>query len=296
MTSVTVLRAPDASLVATLRSLDDAVRHSDGHDAVPEAAFTALAVQPEQCHAVATADGSAVAVTFPSDSFTPAHRQLAFVAAPSAGSGTLQVVVDAVVAMDHATLTSWLPGSDPRLVEALTDSGFEEHRRQHRMEVALPLREPADWPAAVTVTTFRPGVDTAAWLAVNNRAFANHPDQGGWIESVLDRRMAEPWFDPAGFLLAWRGPALLGFCWTKVHSGEPPTGEIFVIGVDPDAQGLGLGRALVLAGLADLAERRGCRFGILYVAADNTGALHLYESLGFRIVRTDIALVHGARS
>ena len=105
------------------------------------------------------------------------------------------------------------------------------------------------------------------------------------------RRMAEPWFDPAGFLIAWRGEDLAGFCWTKVHEEPERLGEIFVIGVDPDAQGLGLGRALVIAGLDHLAQVRGCPTGVLYVAAANTPAVTLYESLGFVIARTDTALV-----
>jgi mycothiol synthase len=124
---------------------------------------------------------------------------------------------------------------------------------------------------------------------VNHRAFANHPEQGGWVTGVLARRVAEPWFDPGGVLLAWRGDDLAGFCWTKVHPADPPVGEIFVIGVDPDAQGRGRGRARVLAGLDDLSGRRGCARGLLYVAADNAPALTLYDRLGFRIVRTDTA-------
>jgi mycothiol synthase len=179
------------------------------------------------------------------------------------------------------------------LLDALTGAGFVVDRRQHRMEVPLPIAEPPRWPDGVVLRPFRPGTDEADWLRVNNRAFLNHPDQGGWIAEVLGRRMAEPWFDPDGFLMAWRGNDLLGFCWTKVHPGPPPVGEIFVIGVDPDAQGLGLGRALVVAGLGYLAEGRGCPRGSLYVAASNTPALGLYTALGFEIVRTDTALRTG---
>ncbi|MGZ6897912.1 MAG: mycothiol synthase [Acidimicrobiia bacterium] len=291
MTSVTVSHAPDASVAALLETIDASVRDATGHEAFPEAVWRALRDRPEACTVAIGTDATVAAVSMPSDSFTPAFRQLAVGARPGTPVGATREVVAGIVADDSAArLTAWLPGSTPELVAALTAVGFVELRRQHQMHVVLPRDEPVELPAGVALAPFRVGVDDAAWLRVNNRAFANHPDQGGWIEEILRRRIAEPWFDPAGFLLAWRGDQLLGFCWTKVHDGSDPVGEIFVIGVDPDAQGTGLGRALVLAGLDDLARRRGCRTGLLYVAADNVAALGLYQALGFTITRTDTAL------
>jgi mycothiol synthase len=143
----------------------------------------------------------------------------------------------------------------------------------------------------VEVRPFAPGEDDDAWLAVNNRAFAGHPEQGGWTTSTLARRRSEPWFDPEGFLLAFDADGLAGFCWTKIHpatDGEPELGEIFVIGVDPSRKRSGLGRALVVAGLASLADR-GVRTGMLFVDGDNAPALRLYESLGFTTHRRDRA-------
>ena len=111
---------------------------------------------------------------------------------------------------------------------------------------------------------FRPGRDEDAWLRVNARAFATHPEQGSWTAEDLRLREAEPWFDPDGFLLAWRGDpddggVLLGSHWTKVHPpgdvGDEPVGEVYVLGVDPDAQGMRLGRALTDLGLAHLRGR-----------------------------------------
>jgi mycothiol synthase len=90
--------------------------------------------------------------------------------------------------------------------------------------------------------------------------------------------MEEPWFDPADFLLADRDGELLGFHWTKVHSAE--LGEVYVLGISPAAQGLGLGRALLVRGLRHLAER-GCTEVLLYVDGDNAGARRLYEQSGF---------------
>jgi mycothiol synthase len=146
----------------------------------------------------------------------------------------------------------------------------------------------------VTVRAFDPGRDEAAWIAVNNRAFAHDPDQGGWVEATLRRREHEPWFDPASFLLAEDDRGLAGFCWTKLHPAAPPIepvalGEIYVIGVDPSRQGIGLGRTLTLAGLADLHDRRHAPVGMLFVDASNDAARHLYESIGFTVARVDWA-------
>jgi mycothiol synthase len=163
----------------------------------------------------------------------------------------------------------------------------------------MPLaRVPADDPAAppgVTIRTFRPGSDEEAWLAVNHRAFAHHPEQGAWTMADLRLREAEPWFDPAGFFLAERDGQLAGFHWTKVHAdggaGGAPIGEVYVVGVDPGKQGGGLGRALTLAGLAYL-RRLGLADVTLYVDEDNTAAVRMYTALGFSRWSTDAMYRH----
>ena len=122
-------------------------------------------------------------------------------------------------------------------------------------------------------------------------AFAAHREQGGWDRETLQQREQEPWFDPDGFLLHERDGRLAGFCWTKLHTDhDPPLGEIYVIAVDPDFHGLGLGKQLTLAGLDSIA-RRGIAIGMLYVDADNTAAVRLYDRLGFTVHRTDRAYV-----
>lgn len=183
----------------------------------------------------------------------------------------------------HLQLWVTKPGDADDVVAAA--SGLPDVRDLYQMRRPLPVGEPFE----LDTRPFRPGVDDAAWLTVNNRAFAWHPEQGGWDEAILKAREAEPWFDPAGFLLHDEGGRLAGFCWTKIHAEEdPPLGEIYVIAADPDWHGTGLGRRLTLAGL-DYLARRGLTIGMLYVDASNTPAVNLYVRLGFTIEHIDRA-------
>jgi mycothiol synthase len=174
--------------------------------------------------------------------------------------------------------------------------GFEPSRRLHQLRA--PLASPAALDEAVGTLSdraFRPGQDEAALIDVNNRAFADHSDQSGMTPSSLAETMSMTWFDPEG-LRVLDDPArpgrLAGFCWTKVHppsgDGRPALGEIYVIGLDPDHHGKGLGAPMTAAGLRWLA-RAGLTTAILYVEADNHPALATYARLGFSVHRTDRA-------
>lgn len=170
-----------------------------------------------------------------------------------------------------------------------SSAGLAVGRDLLQMRVQLPLAESTE----LQVRSFRTGQDEAAWVEVNNRAFDWHPEQGGWTLETVARREQEPWFDSEGFLLHEREldgeTRLAGFCWTKIHvDHQPVLGEIYVIAVHPDFQGLGLGRDLVVAGLASL-HARGAPVGMLYVDASNKAAVSLYERIGFAVNHVDRA-------
>jgi mycothiol synthase len=213
-----------------------------------------------------------------------------------------RAIITAALEHAHGPLRLWAHGG-------LAESALmAEHLGFQRIRVLFQLRRslsatlpPAVLPDGVTVRTFQPGVDDEAWLAVNDRAFASHPEQGHWTLDDLRQRMAEEWFDPAGFFLAEKEidgeSRLIGFHWTKVHGhrgddhGHEPIGEVYVVGVDPSAQGMGLGRQLTLIGLQYL-RSLGLQQAMLYVDESNVPAIKLYESLGFSRWDTDVLFRH----
>lgn len=171
------------------------------------------------------------------------------------------------------------------LAQTLGMTLFRELRQMRRPLSGLEPAEPV-LPEGVSVRTFQPGTDDAAWLEANAAAFAHHPEQGSLTQRDLDDRKAEPWFDPKGFFLAERDGRLIGFHWTKIHAAEG-LGEVYVVGVRPDAQGGGLGKALTAIGLRHLAGQ-GVPTAMLYVDADNVPAVTVYERLGFSTHETDL--------
>lgn len=218
----------------------------------------------------------------------------------SAGVAPLSVALDEIRRRGGGEVTCWIAGADlpaaERMVAATRAAGLAPRRRLLRLEVELPIAA-RPIPDGVTVAAFDAATDVDGWLAVNNRAFAAHPEQGGWDAATFAARRAEPWFRDADLRIARRDGRIVGSCWTKRTDdpGRPPIGEIHVIGVDPDAQGIGLGAAIVVEGLDHLATACDARIGMLYVDASNSAAVHLYEGLGFRRVREDHAFVGEVR-
>ena len=196
-------------------------------------------------------------------------------------------------AADGHGLRLWAHGDLPAAAALARTAGFERFRAlwQMRRSLGEPLDAPA-LPAGRALRTFVPGQDEDEWLKLNGRAFAKHPEQGGWTRHDLDLREREPWFDPAGFFIAERDGRMTGFHWTKVHN--PTLGEVYVVGVDPDEQGSGLGRALTLAGLRHLRDL-GVDQAMLYVDEDNVLAIRMYERLGFTRATVDAMYRRGAQ-
>ncbi len=214
-------------------------------------------------------------------------------------------------------LRLWAHGDLAAAGRLASSLGFRRSRVLFQMRRSLagePFPE-VRLPDGVSVRTFEVGQDEQAWTDLNNRAFADHPDQGGWSLQEVALREREPWFDPKGFFLAERGGRLIGSHWTKVHGGHgggephdhdghlrthpdsehhdhPPIGEVYIVAVDPAEQGRGLGPALTLLGLHSL-RSRGLDSVLLYVDESNAAAVRVYENLGFTQHAVDVMYTRG---
>ncbi|MEO9324189.1 mycothiol synthase [Nocardioides sp. C4-1] len=279
----------DVDDVHAIEAIRAACLAHDGHDPLDEAAALALKNHGTAGTSVVVADGGFALVR---------DGELTLAVAPDArrrGVGTR--LLAAVGAADLA----WSHGDHPGAAALAASSGWQRVRdlwvMRRPTSAALP---DVVVPDGVTLRGFEPG-DEAQVLAVNAAAFAHHPEQGGLDAAGLAERMAEPWWDPAGLILAVDTSAdpsgtageVLAFHWTKQH--DAGLGEVYVVAVGPGAQGRGLGRVVTLAGLHHLAGL-GVAEVLLYVESDNTPAVRLYSSLGFAHAAADTHVQYRAKS
>ncbi len=278
------------AVVEQLLSLVASVEAATGRPALSDQSRLALrhaGSQPDGCVAVVPVNLGGEVIAF---------GQLS----PSSGGWTLDVVSPAEPPLPDAVLaelvrntldaspgatgatsrvTWWRDGAATGELEA--ELGFTLDRELLQMRRRLPTGQ----PVTIATRSFVPGRDEASFLTVNNRAFAAHHEQSGWTAEMVSAREQEPWFDPDGFRLHELDGRLAGFCWTKAHPADTPDeqlGEIYVIAVDPDFTGRGLGKQLTLAGLEYLSAAD-ITTAMLYVDADNVSAVAMYERLGFHI-------------
>jgi mycothiol synthase len=299
----------DGGLLRDVAALVAAAEESDGNPPLSEQTLVTLRAADAGNHSVL-----ALALYAQDDTSEPSTGQdlagVAVVIEEPDGTGVLEVAVhpsyrnqgvaDRLVThlrnvRGFAGLNAWSHGNHEAAAELAARYGYGAVRELWKMRLMTATAELPEvkLPEGVKLRAFAPGRDEAAWLAANKAAFAHHPEQGNMSRADLDARMAEPWFDPAGFLLAV-DPAdrLLGFHWTKVHprhGDHPAIGEVYVVGVTPEAQGSGLGKALTIAGIKHLQDL-GLRAVMLYVDADNVPAVSLYRRLGF--TRWDVDVMY----
>lgn len=272
-----------------VRQIIDAAQTADGVAPVGEQVLRELDTGRTE-HLVATDGGDTVGYL----NLTPEMAEL--VVSPQARRrGVGSALIRAAADRAGGRCRFWAHGTLPCAEATAAALGLTPVRRLLQMRRSLrDLAAAGSPPEGITVRTYAGPDDDAELLRVNNAAFAWHPEQGGWQQADLDERRAEPWFDPQGLFLAFDDASgrLLGFHWTKIHPDPQGLGEVYVVGIDPAAQGRGLGRLLTLVGVQYLAHRLGGHAApavMLYVESDNTAAVRTYERLGFAVDNVDTA-------
>jgi mycothiol synthase len=184
----------------------------------------------------------------------------------------------------------WITNPTPAHERIATEAGWRLERTIFHLAIALD--QPPQACATVPTLTTRPfeaARDSDALRSINNRAFEWHPDQHDWTAEEFQRSLAQPWVAPSDILMALDADGNpIGFCWMKIHNPGVPTGEIFLIAIDPDAAGAGLGTQLVCVSLLHILQR-GCQRAELWCEASNSRALRLYDKVGFEVIGTEVA-------
>jgi len=197
-------------------------------------------------------------------------------------------------------------GDQPAANALAASFGFERIRTVLQMSRVLtdiqqlPKISKKEVDKDIVIRSFLPGIDSDAWLSLNNKVFKDHPEQGGWQLADLNIRINEEWFDEQGFFLAEINNKIIGSTWTKIHGSHthqheadeeshahPAIGEIYITAVDQAYAGRGIGKVLTITALNYL-KYQGLSDAMLYVNFDNKVALNLYESLGFTKSGMDI--------
>lgn len=280
--------------LGTLDRLFDECRMADGHGPIGEHKYLALlAGGSEAALGRIVEDGGSLIGYFHLSprregegwvlevAIHPGHRH------PAAIRNMVQSALDLATGTGRGAVRAWV--YHPLVAQVVTAMGFRIERQLLQMRMTLPPKSEPVMPVGIRLASFRKGSDEAAWLEVNNRTFAGHPENGGWTAEILSERIYQPWFDAAGLLMGWQGDELVGFCWTKVHPGD--LGEVYVLAVDPRHQRRSLGTWLTLEGLTYLHGRRNALTAMVYVDATNGVAVGMYERLGFELDHIDRSYV-----
>lgn len=134
--------------------------------------------------------------------------------------------------------------------------------------------------------------DVADVVAVLAAAYRGTAEEG-WDRERFGEHAAAPWFSHQDLLVAEDRDGVVGLHWTK-RRGDG-VGEVYNLAVAPRAQGRGLGRHLLDAGLEHL-HAVGCGEVLLWVDLANESAVRLYTTAGFTARWEDIAFVRHTRA
>ena len=212
----------------------------------------------------------------------------ALVAVPPASEGrgvgtTLREAAEArAAARGGEVVRQYVPASNEPARAHLQKAGYRLAHRYVRM--GIDLADVPEPPPGVPVRAFVPGADDAAVHALAEAALGEIPGNVSVsLETWRAVHVAKEGFDPSLWLLHEDAAGLAGVALCERRDGG--VGFVDYLAVAARARGQGLGRALLLHGLAKL-RAAGLAAGELFVQSENANATRLYESIGMRSVAT----------
>jgi mycothiol synthase len=232
-------------------------------------------------------------IVVPSDPSHIAVGDLAPARLPGAWAGILPALLtglEAVVGTDAVGLQVWVRHVDIGDLAPAVSAGYRVERRLGVLGRTLDHDDArAPEPEGTNIRAYREDADDDAVVDVLAAAYEGTGD-GGWDLATFRARRRLPWFRAEDLLLAVDADGRVGgLHWLKRR--DAMSGEVYNLAVHPDAQGRGLGPALLGAGLAHL-RSVGCTEVILWVDRANERAVSLYTSQGFETRWDDVALHH----
>jgi len=182
----------------------------------------------------------------------------------------------------HPLVQAAAIAADSAAADLLAARSFELIRHFYRMVIDLESPPPAPvWPDGFDVSTLVPGEEPAIRDVIED-AFRDH---WGHEPSGLDqwetKTFGQDWWDPSlVYLVRHDGEVVAG----EINAVRFGIGWIGSLGTRSAWRGKGLGRALLLHAFDELYRRGQTRIGLAVDAGNETGATHLYESVGMRVV------------
>jgi mycothiol synthase len=297
MNHVELVTQLDGQHLEQLPELIEASRHADGHEPLGEHKFLRIRRGDDLAVALlAYEEGRLAGYAHTLAYGDEATRRVSceFVVHPEQrGRGVGKLLLSRAV--QHAEslgahrLDVWAYNDSKTSSHLARQLGFTARRRLLHLHRHLTSAPKYVSPEGAGIRCYRPGEDDAQWLALNNRIFSGHPENGCWTLDDLRARLSQPWFNAEDFLVLDIDGEMAGFCWLKVEERgtEGRVGEIYVIGTAPEHRGRGLGKFLVAAALAHL-RTRAANVAAIYVDEANAPAVALYEQSGFHYHHVDV--------
>lgn len=183
-------------------------------------------------------------------------------------------------------------------VFVLESCGFTCDRYFFTMERSLkePIAEP-QFPNGFTLGHREGAQDTEAWVQLYNQSFIDHWNHHPLTVENVNHYLTDPDYRPELDLIALAPDGTFAaFCYCHIHTEDNAhsgrnEGWIAILGTRRGFRRIGLGRAILLAGMHQL-KAAGMDMAKLGVDAENpNGALQLYESVGFHKIYTRLSFV-----